>query len=129
LHHRATLLSEKPELGKHHPARGATFQSRRGDPGQQPLLTLDLVPTGQRGEVRLYLCGKPHGGVKATLRTPDDKEKELTVDAEGFIRFESSQSGQHMLSVAHQREPIPGFHLGVPYEQTSHNAALIWQAP
>jgi len=95
----------------------------------RPLLTLDLVPTGKRGEVRLYLRGKPHGGVKATLRTPDDKEKELTANADGFIRFESNQSGQHMLSVAHQREPIPGFHLGVPYEQISHNAALTWNQP
>lgn len=95
----------------------------------RPLLTLDLVPTGKRGEVRLYFRGKPLGGVKATLRTPDEKEKELTADAEGFIRFESNQSGQHLLTVAHHREPLPGFHLGTGYEQTSHNAALTWRQP
>jgi hypothetical protein len=95
----------------------------------EPLLTLDIVPTGKPGEARVYLRGKPHGGTKATLRTPDGKDKELTVDADGFVRFESKQSGQHMLSVAHQREPIPGFHLGQSYKETSHNAALTWKAP
>lgn len=110
-------------------ARKPNFYARwqpHGLSAGRPLLTLDLVPTGKRGEVRLYFRGKPLGGIKATLRTPDEKEKELTADADGFIRFEFNQSGQHMLSVAHHREPLPGFHLGVPYEQTSHNTALTW---
>jgi len=44
--------------------------------------------------------------VKATLRTPDEVEKEVTADAEGFVRFESKQSGQHHLSIARHRETL-----------------------
>jgi hypothetical protein len=95
----------------------------------KPMLTFDLVPTGQPGEVRVYFRGQPLGGLKATLRTPDEKEKELTADAEGFIRFDSKQSGQHLLTIAHHREPLAGFHAGRAYGQTSHNTALTWRQP
>jgi hypothetical protein len=92
-----------------------------------PLMTLDLVPTGKAGEVRIYLRGQPLGGVKATLRTPDEKEQELVADAEGFLRFASSQNGQYLLIIAHQREPLAGYHGGRAYKETSHNASLTWR--
>jgi hypothetical protein len=94
-----------------------------------PLLTLDLVPTGQPGEVRVYFRGQPLGGIKATLRTPDEKEAELTADANGFLHFQSNQSGQHLLTIAHHRETLSGFYLGQPYQQISHNASLTWRQP
>lgn len=100
-----------------------------GGAAATPLLTLDLVPTGKPGEVRVYFRGQPLGGVKATLRTPDDKDKELTADAEGFVRFTATQSGQHMISIAHHRETRAGFHGGRAYTQASHNAALTWSQP
>jgi hypothetical protein len=93
----------------------------------KPLLTLDLVPTGKAGEVRVYFRGKPLGGIKATLRTPDEKEEKLEADAEGYLRFKSSQSGQHLLSIAHHRDAVAGFYLGRAFQQTSHNAALTWK--
>ena len=92
-----------------------------------PALNLDLVPTGKPGEVRIYFRGQPLGGVKATLRTPDEVEKELTADAEGFVRFESKQSGQHHLSIGRHRETLAGFHGGKAYDLTSHNTALTWR--
>lgn len=91
-----------------------------------PMLTFDLVPTGKPGEARVYFRGQPIGGLKATLRTPDDTEKELAPDAEGYVRFESKQSGLHLLTIAHHRESIAGSHLGKAYQQTSHNTALSW---
>jgi hypothetical protein len=94
-----------------------------------PLLTFDLVPTGKAGEARVFFRGKPLGGLKATLRTPDDKEQEIPVDAEGYIRFTSTQRGQHLLTIAHYRENIGGFHGGKVFEQTSHNTALAWVQP
>lgn len=93
----------------------------------KPLLTLDLVPTGKPGEARLYLRGQPQGGAKATLHTPNGDEKEFTADAEGCIRFPVTEPGQYMLTVAHQREPLAGVHLGVPYKETSHNCSLVWK--
>lgn len=68
-------------------------------------------------------------GVKATLRTPDEKEQELTADNEGLLRFESNQSGFHLLTIARHRENLPGFAGGLAYDLTSHNAALTWTSP
>ncbi len=73
-----------------------------------PLLILDLVPTGKPGEVRAYFRSQPLGGIKATLRTPDGKDSEITADAEGFLHFEPKQSGQYLLTIAHHREPLAG---------------------
>ncbi len=95
----------------------------------KPLLTLDLVPTGKPGEARLYLRGEPRGGVKVTLMTPTGDEKEFTTDAEGYVRVPATESGLYLLTVAHQREPIAGVHLGVAYKETSHNCALSWEQP
>lgn len=94
-----------------------------------PMLTFDLVPTSKPGEARAYFRGQPIGGLKAVLRTPDDTETEIAVDAEGYVRFESKQSGLHLLTIAHHREPIAGSHLGKAYQQTSHNTALSWVQP
>ena len=94
-----------------------------------PMLTFDIVPTGKPGEARVYFRGQPGGGLKATFRTPDDAEKEIAVDAEGYVRFESKQSGLHLLTIAHHREPIAGSHLGKAYQQTSHNTVLSWVQP
>jgi hypothetical protein len=60
-------------------------------------------------------------------RTPDEQERELIADAEGFLRFEADAPGQYLLTIAHHREPVAGFHLGRPYSQTSHNCSLVWQ--
>ncbi|MEJ0091833.1 MAG: hypothetical protein WDM80_19050 [Limisphaerales bacterium] len=92
-----------------------------------PLLTLDLVPTGKPGEVRAYFRGQPLPGIKATIRTPDGKDTELTADAEGFLHFEPKQAGQYLLTVAHHREPLAGFYRGGAYKETSHNCSLVWQ--
>jgi len=94
-----------------------------------PALTLDLVPTGKSGEVRVFFRGKPLGGIKATLRTPDEKEQEVTADGEGYLRYASTQSGQHMLSIARHRETVGGFAGGRAYDLTSHNASLTWRQP
>ena len=95
----------------------------------KPLLTLDLVPTGKPGEVRAYFRGQPLGGVAATLRTPDEKDQELTADADGFIHFKTEAPGQYLLTIAHYREqqPLAGFYAGTAYTETSHNCSLVWQ--
>jgi hypothetical protein len=97
--------------------------------GSKPLLTLDLVPTGKPGEARAYFRGQPLGGVAATLRAPDQKEEELTTDANGFLHFKAGLPGQYLLTIAHYREPLAGFHAGQPYKETSHNCSLVWRQP
>jgi len=45
----------------------------------------------------------------------------------GFLRFEPNQAGLYLLTIAHHREPLAGFHLGVAYKETSHNCTLAWR--
>ena len=94
-----------------------------------PLLTLDLVPTGKADEVRAYFRGQPLPAVSANLRLPDGKEEEITADSEGVLHFKSEQPGRYLLTIAHHREPLAGFHQGVAYTETSHNCALSWMQP
>lgn len=111
-------------------ARKPLFYARwqpAGAGAGKPLLTLDLVPTGQPGEARLYLRGVPKGNVKVTLHTPTGDEKEFTTDADGYVRVPSVEPGQYLLTVAHQREPLAGVHQGIAYQETSHNCALVWE--
>ena len=95
----------------------------------EPLLTFDLVPTGTGDGVRAWFRGEPLRGVKATLRTPDGKERPVEPDADGVFQLPALSSGLHLLSIAHYREPVAGFHLGRRYEQTSHNCCLTWYQP
>jgi hypothetical protein len=92
-----------------------------------PSLTLDLVPTGTAGVVRVHFRAKPLANVKATLRAPDEQESELTADSEGYLRFEAKSPGQYLLTVPHHREPLTGYYDGRAYSEISHNAALTWR--
>ncbi len=105
----------------------ARWQPENGG-ASTPLLTLDLVPTGKPGEVRAYFRGKPLPNAVATLRGPDEKDHEITADAEGFLHFDAKEPGQYLLTIPHYREPqpLPGFYGGVAYKEDSHNAALTW---
>jgi len=95
----------------------------------KPLLTLDLVPTDKSGEVHAWFRGKPLGGIAATLHLPDGKEQKITADTKGFLHFKADEPGQYLLTVASYREPLAGFHVGVAYEETSHNCSLVWKQP
>lgn len=111
------------------PGRRPIFYARWHPPGSGPgvpLLTLDLVPTATKGEVRVYFKGEPLPGIKAVLRTPDEREQEVTASSEGLIRFPADQTGQYHLSIARHRETQKGFFAGREYGLTSHNAALTW---
>lgn len=100
-----------------------------GAPVPTPGLNLDLVPTGKTGEVRVYLRGKPLGGVAAILRLPDEREREITADGDGLLRFTPEQKGLHQIRIARHRESGTGFHLGREYDTISHNACLAWIQP
>ncbi len=114
------------------PGRKPVFHARwhpNGAPPPAPGLNLDLVPTGKPGEIRAFFRGKPLGGVTATLRLPDERERELTADADGFLRFTPEQKGVHQIRIARHRETLPGFHQGRAHDLTSHNACLAWIEP
>lgn len=111
------------------PGRRPIFYARwqpAGAPPPAPGMTLDLLPTGKKGEVRAVFRGEPLPGVQAIFRTPDAREVEVTADSQGRFHLPSEQKGLHSVRIARYREDLAGFHLGRPFEKTSHNACLTW---
>ena len=112
------------------PARAPIFYCRwqpDGTGAGTPAMTMDLVPTGQPGEARVYFRGKPLGEVEVLLFTPAADEQKLKADAEGFVRVaDLSKPGAYLLAVARYSEELPGFFNGVPFTITSHSASLSW---
>jgi len=106
----------------------ARWQPAGGGAGK-PSMNLDIVPTADAGRVQVFFRGRPLPGVKVTLRTPDEKESELTADGEGFLTFPVNQSGFYLVTVARHRETAGGFAGGQEYGLTSHNASLTWKQP
>jgi hypothetical protein len=112
------------------PARKPFFYARWHPPGAgagQPALNFDLVPTGQKGEVRVYFRGKPLSGVKVTLYPPAEGEKDLVSDADGLVHFSAEKPGLYLLAAAHQREAVAGYFGGKGYDVISHNCSLSWR--
>jgi hypothetical protein len=113
------------------PARRPIFYSRwlpaGGDKvAGQPSLTLDIVPTGNPGEIRVYFRGKPLPGAKAQLNAPNGSRTPLKTDDDGLVKFTCDEPGRWVLTVPGHSEELPGFAAGKPYAIASHNASLTW---
>jgi len=113
------------------PARRPIFYSRwlpaGGDKvAGQPALTLDIVPTGNPGEARVYFRGKPLANTKAKLNAPNGSHKPLKTDEQGVVKFTCDEPGRWVLTVPTYSEEQAGFAEGKPYAVVSHNASLTW---
>lgn len=113
------------------PARKPIFYTRWQPGGLTtgtPALTLDLVPTGQPGEVKVFFRGQPLPNVKLTLHAPKRGDSDVPVDAQGVAKLgELKETGLYLLTCAGHSENTPGFSGGAPYEIASHNASLAWR--
>lgn len=118
------------KLHEDKPARAPIFYCRwqpEGAGAGKPAMTMDVVPTGNPGEARVYFRGKPLPNVDMLLFVPGKDKQEVKADAEGLIRVaDVSSPGPYLLSVARFSEDLPGFFNGVPYGITSHSASLYW---
>lgn len=101
------------------------WQPAGAPPPAQPALTLDILPTANAGEFRVYLRGRPLPG--ATVVVHAKTESEIKADAEGRFRF-SAPAGLAVLTCNH-KENVNGFVAGTAYEVTSHNTALAFRQP
>lgn len=124
----AFLVMGPPGATARHPRFYARWQPAGGG-ARKPSMNLDIVPTAEAGRVQVFFRGRPVPGVKATLRTPDEKESELVADGEGVLTIPVGQSGQYLVTVARHREPAGGFAAGKEFGITSHNASLAWRQP
>ena len=93
-----------------------------------PTLTLDIVPNGQVGEVKVFFRGKPLTGIKLNLYTPEYDKIELISDKNGIVLFKDNikSKGIYMLKIARYSESISGFDQGKLYKIISHNCSLNW---
>jgi len=93
-----------------------------------PTLTLDIVPNGQEGEVKVFFRGKPLTGIKLNLYTPEYDKIELISDKNGKVLFKDNikSKGIYMLKIARYSESISGFDQGKLYKIISHNCSLNW---
>lgn len=67
---------------------------------QQPKLTLDLLPTGERGQLKLVLNGKPKAKTKVTMFTQSGWAKEATTDEQGLVSFDMPWKGPYVAEVS-----------------------------
>ncbi len=107
------------------------WQPTGATPPLEPALTLDILPTGQPGEFRVYFRGQPLAGAVVRIVSQENEEGKapsLTADAEGLIRFTPEQAGLVVLTSNH-REKVPGFSRGKAYDFASHTCALSWRQP
>ena len=95
-----------------------------------PTLTLDIVPNGQKGEVKVFFRGKPLTGIKLNLYTPEYDKIGLISDKNGIVLFKDNikSKGIYMLKIARYSESISGFDQGKLYKIISHNCSLNWNA-
>ena len=101
----------------------ANFNSK-----SSPSLTLDIVPNGKEGEVKVFFRGKTLSGIKLKLYSPDYDEVELVSDKNGLVVFKDTlkSKGIYMLKIARYGEKVSGYDQGKLYEIMSHNCSLRW---
>ena len=88
---------EKQTTHWYHPA--ARFVT--GNAAVAPALLLDLVPTGETGQFKVYFRGQPLPKVKVSLVTQSGWAKEVHADAQGQVSFDLPWKGQYVAEVAH----------------------------
>ena len=111
------------------PARKPHFYARWAPNFTEPAsprLTLDIVLTGNKGEVQVFFRNKPLPGVELTLYTPEANDQELKSNDKGIVHFKSDEKGLFMLKVGRYREERSGFDRGTFFHLVSHNCSLTW---
>jgi uncharacterized GH25 family protein len=71
-----------------------------GFPAQKPKLVLDLVPTGQDGEFKLFFKDQPKAKTKVTLVTQSGWSKEANTDEQGIVKFDLPWKGTYVAEVS-----------------------------
>jgi uncharacterized GH25 family protein len=89
-------LQDKEITGWYYPA--ARFIT--GFAALQPKLALDLVPTGQDGEFKLFFKGQPKAKTKVTLVTESGWSKEANTDEQGVVKFTMPWKGTYVAEVS-----------------------------
>lgn len=71
-----------------------------GFAAQKPRLVLDLVPTGQQGQFKLFFRDQPKAKTKVTLVTESGWSKEGHTDEQGLVTFDMPWKGVYVAEVS-----------------------------
>ena len=93
-----------------------------------PVLPLDVVPTGRAGAFRVTFRGEPLAKAKVTVVAPNGWSQEAGTDADGRLALALPWRGQYLVQAVH-REPAPGEHAGARYEAVRHRMVLTIDHP
>ena len=93
------------------------------DAAQTPTLTLDLVPSGQPGEFKVYYKGQPLPKAKVGIIVQSGWAKEAVSDEQGAVKFELPWQGTYVLEV-HHTDKTAGERDGKPYDVASFVTTL-----
>lgn len=93
------------------------------DAAQTPTLTLDLVPSGQPGEFKVYYKGQPLPKAKVGIIVQSGWPKEAVSDEQGAVKFELPWQGTYVLEV-HHTDNTAGERDGKPYDVASFVTTL-----
>lgn len=95
-----------------------------GFAAQPPKLVLDLVPTGQAGEFKLYFKGQALPKTKVTLVTQSGWAKEERTNELGLVKFDMPWKGTYVAEVSHN-DRVPGERQGSSGLEKYDAASLV----
>lgn len=121
----ASKQAGKDTLNRYYPAARLVTSFAE----QQPKLTLDLVPTGEPGRLKLVFKGQPRPKTKVTLVTQSGWSKEAQTDEKGLVSFDMPWSGTYVAEVS-VNEQSGGERAGAQgpetFEATSYATTLTY---
>lgn len=90
---------------------------------QIPKLTLDLVPTGKKGEFKVYYKNQPQAKTKVGAIAQSGWSREARTDEQGVVKFDLPWQGTYVLEVRHVDQSA-GERDGKPYDFTNYMTTL-----
>lgn len=80
---------------------GVVYYARAGRSGPATQMAYEIAPlSAGANRFALYRSGKPVGGAKLTLISPDRRSVELTADSDGSVAVPVDGKGRYLLSAA-----------------------------
>lgn len=91
----------------------------------QPKLALDLVPTGQDGQFKLFFKDQPKAKTKVTLVTESGWSKEAHTDEQGLVTFDMPWKGIYVAEVSFN-DRNAGERAGEKYDAVSYSTTVTY---
>jgi hypothetical protein len=95
---------------------------------QQPVFTLDIVPTSQPGRFQVVYRGAPLAKAKVGIMAASGWEREMRADQTGTFEAEFPWKGSYVIEVSHP-DPTSGSRDGKSFELTNFVTTLSFVQP